>query len=153
MKKNGRDFYSLVAKNSKNPKVQEIFKYLAGEEEKHIAVFKEILEKTQQYEPQGLDADEYCAYMNALASDYIFTKENTGAEVARKIKSDNKAIDIGIGFEKDSIIFYEGIKKTVPEYDLKIVDGLIVQEQSHLKKLIDLKKSLINNAGGENRDV
>jgi len=50
---------------------------------------------------------------------------------------------MGIGFEKDSIIFYEGMKKAVPEYDLKIVNELIMQEQGHLRILSDLKKSLI----------
>ena len=49
---------------------------------------------------------------------------------------------MGIGFEKDSIIFYEGIKKAVPEFDVKIIDALIIQEQDHLKKLSDLKKQL-----------
>lgn len=141
IEKNGRDFYNALAKKSKILQACDTFKYLAGEEEKHIAVFKEILDKTQQYEPQGLDADEYYAYMNALASEYVFTKANTGVEIAREIKSDREAIDLGIRFEKDSIIFYEGIKKTVPEYDLKIVEELIVEEESHLKKLIDLKKN------------
>ena len=53
-----------------------------------------------------------------------------------------EAINMGIGFEKDSIVFYEGMKKVVPEYDLKILDELIAQEQSHLRKLSDLKKNL-----------
>ncbi len=140
IEKNGRDFYNALAKKSKISQVRDTFRYLAGEEEKHIAVFKEILEEVRQYEPQGLDTQEYYAYMNALAGDYVFTRENTGAGIARQINSDNKAIDMGIGFEKESIVFYEGIKKTVPERDSKIIDGLIAQEEDHLKKLMDLKK-------------
>ena len=46
---------------------------------------------------------------------------------------------MGIGFERDSIIFYEAMKKAVPENDIKIVGELILQEQNHLKQLTDLK--------------
>lgn len=139
IEKNGRDFYNALVKKSKNLKAQEIFKFLAAEEEKHMAIFKTILEKTEKYEPQGLDVDDYFAYMNALASEHIFTQANKGEEIARKTKSDREAIDLGIGFEKDSIIFYEGMKKVVPEYDLKVVDEIIAQEQNHLKTLTELK--------------
>ncbi len=142
IEKNGRDFYNTLASQSKNQKAGEIFRYLAGEEEKHIKVFQEILNKTEKYEPSGLDADEYFAYMNALASEYVFTQKDKGKEIAKTIENDKEAVDMGIGFEKDSIIFYEGMKKAVPEYGLKIINGLIMQEQSHLKKLSDLKKTL-----------
>ena len=143
IEKNGRDFYNTLEKKSKNQRASEMFKYLAGEEEKHIKIFQEILDKTEKYEPAGLDADEYFAYMNALASEYVFTKEDKGEEIAKTIESDKEAVNMGIGFEKDSIIFYEGMKKAVPEYDLKIVDELIMQEQRHLRILSDLKKDLI----------
>ncbi|MCX5703256.1 MAG: rubrerythrin, partial [Candidatus Omnitrophica bacterium] len=106
------------------------------------AVFQGILSKTEKYEPAGLDADEYFAYMNALASEHVFTKENKGREVAGSVKSDKEAIDLGIGFEKDSIIFYEGMKKIVPEYDLRIINELILQEQNHLRQLSELKKKI-----------
>jgi len=143
IEKNGRDFYNTVEKKSKNQKASEIFKYLAGEEGKHIKVFQEILNKTEKYEPSGLDADEYFAYMNALASEYVFTQKDKGEQVAKTIKNDLEAVNMGIGFEKDSIIFYEGIKKAVPQYDINIIDKLIIQEQSHLRQLSDLKASLL----------
>ncbi len=142
IEKNGRDFYNTLAKQSKNPKAVEVFKYLAGEEEKHIKAFQGILDKTQEYEPLGLDADEYYEYMNALASEYVFTQKNKGEEIAKTIKADKEAIAMGISFEKDSIVFYEGIKKVVPAYEQKIVDELIIQEQLHLKQLLELKNKI-----------
>lgn len=143
IEKNGLDFYSTLAKQTKNESARGLFQFLAGEEEKHIKIFQGILIKAEKYEPQGLNADDYFAYMNALAGEYVFTKENKGKEIAKKVKSDKEAVDMGIGFEKDSIIFYEGMKKTVPEFDYKILDELIRQEQNHLRQLSDLKKKLI----------
>ncbi len=142
IEKNGRDFYNALKEKSKNKRSAEIFKYLSGEEEKHIQVFQGILDKTEKYEPAGLDADEYSAYMNDLAAECIFTKEGKGREAAKKAKDDKEAVDMGIGFEKDSIVFYEGIKKMVPDYDIKVINELIMQEESHLRQLSDLKKEL-----------
>ena len=142
IEKNGRDFYRTLVKQLKNQKAQDIFKYLAGEEEKHIAVFQKILNSLENYQPAEAYPGEYFAYMNALASGYVFTQENKGEEVAKKIKSDKEAIEKGIGFEKDSIIFYEGMKKVVPEDDRKVVDALIAQEQMHLRQLTELKNTL-----------
>jgi len=139
IEKNGRDFYATMAVQTKNAKAGEIFKFLAGEEEKHIKVFQGILDKLEKYQPQGLDADDYYAYMNAIASESVFTQKDKGKEIARGIKNDKDAINMGIGAEKDSIVFYEGIKKVVPGYGQKIVDEVIVQEQDHLRQLLDLK--------------
>jgi rubrerythrin len=80
--------------------------------------------------------------MNALASEYVFTQKDKGTHIAKTIKSDMEAINMGIGFEKDSIIFYEGMKKMVPEYDLEVLDELIAQEQKHLMQLLELKAQL-----------
>ena len=142
VEKNGRDFYNTLIRQSKHKNAKEIFKYLAGEEEKHIATFQRILDKLEKYEPPESYPGEYFAYMNALASDYVFTKKDKGKEIAKNITSDKEAVDMGIGFEKDSILFYEGMRRVVPEYDHKVLDELIRQEQNHLRQLSDLKKAL-----------
>ncbi len=142
IEKNGRDFYNALVEQLKNQKAKETFKYLAGEEEKHIAVFQNILDSVHKYEPPESYPGEYFAYMNALARDYVFTQKDKGREIAKNVKGDKEAINLGIGFEKDSIIFYVGMKKVVPEYDHKIVDKLITQEQDHLRQMSELKESL-----------
>ncbi len=143
IEKNGRDFYKALCRQTKNITAAELFKFLAGEEEKHIGVFQGLLEKTEKYEPPQVYADEYVAYMNALASEYVFTRKNKGEEVAKGVKTDKEAVELGIGFEKDSIIFYEGMKKAIPEYSLAVVEELIRQEQGHLRQLMELKKRVI----------
>jgi rubrerythrin len=80
--------------------------------------------------------------MNALASEHVFTQKDKGEEAAKAAKSDREAVEKGIGFEKDSIIFYEGTKKVVPEHDRQIIDELIIQEQGHLRQLSELKNKL-----------
>ncbi|MCX5713176.1 MAG: ferritin family protein [Candidatus Omnitrophica bacterium] len=142
IEKNGRDFYKAVVSSVKNAKAKEIFLFLSSEEEKHIAVFKQILDSTRRYEPAPVYTDDYAQYMKALAGEYIFTQKDKGSEIARSVRSESEAVDLGIKFEKDSIIFYDGMKKVIPDFDLKIVSGLITQEQGHLMMLLDLKDKL-----------
>ncbi len=142
IEKNGRDFYNEIVKKSKKQKAREIFKYLAGEEEKHIAMFRKILDSVHKYEPPEAYPGEYFAYMNALAGEYVFTQKDKGSEIAKSAKNDMEAVELGIKFEKDSIVFYEGMKKVVLESEHKILNELIRQEQSHLMQLSDLKKEL-----------
>lgn len=137
---NGRDFYNTLAKRSENEQAREIFRFLAGEEEKHVKVFEGILEQTQAFAPQGLDADDYLRYMKVLAGEYVFTQKDRGEEIAQNTGSDKEAIDVAIRFEEDSIVFYTGIKRIVPEYDHKVIEILIMQEENHLKQLLDMKK-------------
>jgi len=140
IEKNGGDYYRLLAANSKNTRVKELFDFLASEEDKHIKVFQGILSSVEKYEPVESYPGEYTAYMRALAGEYIFTQKDKGKEVAGTIKSDLEAAQRGIAFEKDSIIFYEGMKRSVPQEDHKILDALIDQEKQHLVKLAELEK-------------
>ncbi|MDI6606472.1 MAG: ferritin family protein [Candidatus Omnitrophota bacterium] len=136
---NGRDFYSVLAKQSKSPKAQSVFTFLAGEEEKHILTFQRILDSVEKYQPPEAYPGEYFAYMSSLADKYIFTRKDKGQEIAKNVKDDTRALELGMGFEKDSIDFYQNMKKVVPAHDHKIVDSVIAQEEKHLEILSDLK--------------
>lgn len=142
IEKNGRDFYYTLIKKSKFPKAQEIFQLLATEEGKHILSFKGILDTVQKYSPVSYPTD-YLTYINSLADGNIFTQRNTGERVALKVQSELQGIELGIGFEEDSIAFYEEAKKAVPSNEHKIIDQIIAQEEDHLKQLTELKKDLL----------
>ena len=142
IEKNGRDFYNVLAGRTRDKKVLDIFKYLAGEEQKHIEAFGKILESAQKYEPVQAYPGEYFAYMKALSEDYVFTKKNKGDEIAKNTKSDKDAVVLAIGFEKDSIVFYEGMKKVTPEHYHKLLEELLSQERAHLMQLLGLKKEV-----------
>ena len=65
IEKNGKDFYDTVLAQTKDEKAKNIFKYLAGEEEKHIITFQKILDSVHKYEPPESYPGEYFAYMKA----------------------------------------------------------------------------------------
>jgi len=142
IEKNGKDFYSAVAAQSKNANAREIFLYLAGEEEKHLTVFQKISSGLEKYEPAESFPGEYSSYMNALAGENIFTQLDKGKEIAKTAKNDLEAIAIGIKAEKDSIAFYKGMQKAVSAYDQNAVEEVIAQEELHLRQLTQLQKSI-----------
>lgn len=137
---NGRDFYNTLVAQAKDEKSKELFQFLAGEEEAHIRSFNKLLDLVRDYQPPESYTGEYFDYMSSLAGEHVFTQKGKGAEIAKNIKDDKEAIEVAIGFEKDSVVFYEGMKKVVPEADLRIVDALIAQENEHLRKLEELRE-------------
>ena len=139
---NGKDFYGILAKQSKNENAKDIFKHLTEEEEKHRKTFQEMLDSVKTSAPEGTYPEEYYAYMRALADGKVFTQRNQGKEAAAKVKNEKEALDLGIDAEKYSIIFYEGMKKLVPGEDNKIIDVVISEEKDHLKQLVELKAVL-----------
>lgn len=142
IEKNGRDFYDACAKKARDEAVGEMFRYLSREEERHIVSFKNMLDSIRQQDRAESYPGEYFAYLNALASEHIFTRANSGADLAARLKEDAQAVDMAIGLEKDSIIFYEGMKEVVPATEMAVVEELIAQEQAHLRKLVELKKTI-----------
>jgi len=142
IEKNGKDFYNALVNQSKNEKAKELYKFLAGEEAQHIVTFQNILDGLDVSSQIESYPGEYVKYLQDLSSKHVFTQKDKGEAIAKQAKSDKEAIDLGIGFEKDSIIFYEGMKKSIPQAHHKIVDELILQETSHLNKLTELRKSL-----------
>jgi len=140
IERNGQDFYNGLMQKTRDIKLQDIFSLLAQEEEKHIHAFEDILKATQAGQDWGMESDDYYAYMRSLSEQYVFTKENTGKGIAASIRDEKEAIEKAINFEKESIIFYDGIKKVVPESEKKIVDALIEQEKNHLERLSALKE-------------
>ncbi|MCX5782421.1 MAG: ferritin family protein [Elusimicrobia bacterium] len=150
IEKNGRDFYDQAAKSVKAEGAKKIFEYLSNEEQLHIAVFETILKQMDTNEPAERYPGEYADYMLALVSENVFTKNKQGYEIARKIRNDKQALELAIGFEKDSILFYYEMKRYVWEGFHKDVDKLIVQEQEHLRKISDVLKGF-NKFGVQNQ--
>lgn len=142
IEKNGKDFYEALSGMAKDERTKDIFKFLAGQEHQHIATFRKILDAVHKYEPPESYPGEYFSYMNALANEHIFTKKDKGKEIAKSVADDREAIDMGIKFEKESILFYEGMKKVVPEGQVEPVNALISQENNHLLKLYNIKDAL-----------
>ncbi|MFH2137522.1 MAG: ferritin family protein [Candidatus Omnitrophota bacterium] len=142
IEKNGKEFYEAFAAKTQNDGVKRIFKYLANEEEKHIAAFEHL---RKEREGDSMDVnfpDEYAAYMSALAKDHVFPSREKAQELMNSMTTDIQAVETAIQFEKDSIVVFGGMKKIVRPKDVDVLEELIHQENIHLEQLFDLKKKI-----------
>jgi rubrerythrin len=144
IEENGETFYKIVSDKIKSDKAKDIFIFLANEEIKHVEMFKSIANEVEaNQKDDGEYNEDYFSYVKALASEHLFTSKGQGEILAQKVSTDIEAIEIGINFEKDSIIFYQEMSKMVKDNDLKILNKVIEQEKSHLTKLTSIKQYLL----------
>ncbi|MFA5388186.1 MAG: ferritin family protein [Candidatus Omnitrophota bacterium] len=140
IEKNGFDFYKAVAARSKTKAAKNIFNYLAGQEKKHMEVFRKMVSAVKKYELPGAYTDDYFGYIKALSEGYIFTKKKKGKAMAETVRDGKRAVELGLSFERDSILFYYEMKNFVPEAERGIIEGLIKEEQRHVVKLSLLRR-------------
>ena len=136
IERNGGNFYRKAAKHTADPDVKEILLDLASMEDDHLRVFIEMKENLPALEktPPFFNPDENeMEYLKAMADGWVFDvkvapeKHLTGAE------STDKILKIAIGLEKDSIVFYLGMKKFVPEsMGKERLDDIIQEEMKHI---------------------
>ena len=64
------------------------------------------------------------------------------SEMATKADSDIEALELAVGAEKDSILFYYEMRDIMPQRAQQTVNKIIAEEKSHLRQLSELKKKL-----------
>ena len=142
IERNGAVFYDSLADSTRDAAVQGTYKYLADKEKEHIGIFQNMLGSVGDYQPPETLTEEYDSYLKALTDSLVFTDDQVAREIARKVNSDIEAIQIALGAEKDSILFYSEIRDLVRMPDHDVVNKIIEEEKSHVRQLSDLKKDL-----------
>ena len=138
----GTELYKTLSRNSKNFHVSRIFKELAEDEEKHLEELRKWEKRVAPYQPPEAYPGEYILYIKAMADENTFKCDNACKRFLEIDLSETDALQAGITFEKDFIIFLHTLKKHVSKDGYKIVDKIIESEESHLKKLYALKKQI-----------
>ena len=139
IEKNGRVFYAAVAAAALKKEVKTLFEHLAKEEEGHEKAFEHMLVSLRKTEPPESAREEYNAYLKDLAGEHVFIQDGSGARMASGAENNAQALDLAIGFEKDSIALFQKMKEWVPEWEQAAIDSLIAQEKDHLKTLTNVK--------------
>ena len=140
IERNGANFYRNVAEKVTDTNKKQFLLNLAEMEDEHEATFKSLRsklsmdEKSQTtFDPDG-DSERY---LRALADTRVFYEKDVNTTSLEEI------LKTAITAEKDSIVFYLGMKDVVPAHLGKNkLDGIIKEEMSHItllsKKLLEL---------------
>jgi len=132
MERKGFAFYESVQTQDKE--ARDIFKQLAVREKEHEHTFRDMLSSLGGYSPEK-PCQNY-QYIKSIADSSIFTGERANTLLTKKTMTDAEAIEAGIGFEKDSILFYSEIRGMVPRKDQDLIDAIINEEKKHLNELM-----------------
>jgi rubrerythrin len=142
MERNGGNFYRTAAENTPDAANKEFLLKLAAMEDQHEITFKAMHSELSNHEksdtvfdPQG----EASLYLRALADMRVFFEKEMD------VTSMEKILKAAIEAEKDSIVFYLGMKEAVPEnLGRGRLDHIIKEEMGHIKmlskKLVEQRK-------------
>ncbi|MCG6912112.1 MAG: ferritin family protein [Deltaproteobacteria bacterium] len=143
IEKNGAAFYRECAGKIEDPAAVKLLQDLAAMEDQHEKTFADIRSRLSAKEKESTTFDpdgEAVLYLKALADTKVFFEKSIDTGNLEEILKE------AITAEKDSIVFYLGMKALVPE-ELGVVrvDAIIKEEMSHIsllsKELVALKRA------------
>ena len=139
---NGAAFYKALVNSTRDAMVRGAYKYLADKEREHIEIFQNMLSSLAEYQAAETLNEEGTLYLKALIDSVVFSSDQVARHMAQKVSSDAEAIQIALGAEKDSILFYSEMRDLVRSSDREVIDKIIREEKSHLRQLTELKQRL-----------
>jgi rubrerythrin len=132
-------FYQDLASNTNNVEAKKLFETLFKEEKKHEEFYRQMLSHISEEQTPGVsEDDEYLAYMRELISSSRSVKPYSVADMSNV----DNALSYGIEREKDSVLFYVGLKSLVPAQSQHYVEMMIQEEAKHMALLFKLKNQL-----------
>ena len=142
IEKNGQNFYNKAAKDVKDANIKSFLRELAEMEVVHEKFFKEMKSQLSTSEKEEVVFDpweETAAYLQALADTRVFYEKSIDTSSAKEVLKE------AIVAEKESIVFYLGMKDMVPKGAGKDrLDEVIREEMRHIQiisnELMKLKK-------------
>ena len=143
---NGAAFYRKAAGLQSDIKNKKFLEGLANMEDRHEKIFTDmrttLTEKDK--EPKVFDPfDEVSQYLAAMA----YTMGGEGSPSVADTLTGNESLEeilkIAVGLEKDSILFYLGIKDLIPaQSGQDRIDEIIKEERRHVIQLSKLLEKL-----------
>ena len=142
IERRGIAFYDIMTRSTENAATRDVFQYLADMEREHIQIFQGMLAEADKYQIPETYAQKHASYLQALVDSAVFTDDMVTSEMATQADSDIEAMELAIGAEKDSILFYYEMREIMPQRAQPTVYKVITEEKSHLRQLSELKKKL-----------
>lgn len=141
MERNGIKFYTTAAESVSDDDAKSLLFEFADMEREHEKIFSEMRKELSSDEKQSTVFDpegDAARYLRALADTRVFFDKKIDVSSLKNILKD------AIQAEKDSIVFYLGMKEAVPQ-DLGKgrLDNIIKEEMGHIRmlsgKLVQIK--------------
>jgi rubrerythrin len=142
IEENAASFYRKAAGLQSNQEDRGFFEKLAAMEDGHKATFTEMRKTLTGKEKGGRvfdPQDELSLYLSAMADTHGGEGSPSAADSLTGAETMEEVLTTAIGLEKESVLFYLGLKDMVPpKYGLERIDDIIREERSHIAQLTSL---------------
>jgi rubrerythrin len=136
IERNGIKFYRKAAQGISDGKTRQMLEELADMEVEHEKIFagmrkqfSQEAQTTSVFDPEN----EMALYLQAMASGHVFDLRKDLSEQLKGTESIEDILKMAIDAEKDSIVFYLGLKDFVPVKAGKDkVEAIIEEEKKHI---------------------
>jgi len=142
IERNGVAYYDSLSNLAADSSLKETYGGLADMERHHVELFQKMRSAVGDKGAVVPDEEEaeYGAYLKALIDSSVFTDDKVARDLAEKAAGPAEAIQLALGAEKDSILFYTEMRELVPQRDREAIDNVIREEKKHIRQLSDLKQ-------------
>jgi len=135
---NGARFYRTAAQGVSAFGHKKMLTELAEMEDQHKKTFASMREKVKKSTTNLIfDPDHEAAqYLQAFASGFVFDTTRDPVDLLKGNESIAQILNMAIGFEKDSIVFYLGLEKVLlDEAEIQHIRSIIKEEMGHITLL------------------
>ena len=141
-KANGVDLYLVLARNSENYHVGRLFTEFAKDEQKHKIHLEKWLDELRDDKREEAYPGERSLYLKALVDANAFNCDDAKKQALEKIISVEEALQAGINFEKDFMLFLHDLKQHVTAEAESTIDSLLEDEIRHIREMFHLKEKV-----------
>jgi rubrerythrin len=144
IERQGAQFYKKAASLFNEPEIEQMLISLSGMEVGHEKLFSSMRSRILSDNYQGYDPDEMAAaYIKAFTDGKVFNVRKNMCDDLSERTTLRDVLKMAIEAEKNSIVFYTGIKRLVPEaLGQDTIEKIIVEEMRHIVSLTDKLASL-----------
>jgi rubrerythrin len=136
IERNGARFYRRAAELVEEVAIRKLLEDLAAWEDGHERSFVTMRADlaAQEREPQVFDPEhEISMYLRAMADGHVFDARVDPADTLTGRESAEDILRMAIGQEKDSIVFYTGLKEMISQTAGKErIEAIIKEEMGHI---------------------
>jgi len=146
IEENGAQFYRKAAEFQSNDENRAVLEKLAAMEDTHKAIFEKMRRELSAAEKTATVFDpnnESAQYLAAMADTHGGEGSPAAADKLTGKESINEIVDVALDLEKESILFYLGLKDLVPpQYGQEKLDKIIEEERRHIIQLNRFRNKL-----------
>jgi rubrerythrin len=143
IERNGAKFYREAAANVSHPQAKDLFLSMASMEDGHLKTFQEMrkaLSKREKAETVFDPYDEASLYLQEMAGSKGYEGKRSPSLKLTGKESVQELLEIAIGAEKNSVLYYVGLRDLVPvDAGRDKIEAIIREEVRHVA---DLRRQL-----------